>query len=157
MTLEQALTRLFGEEGGYVDDPNDPGGATRWGVTERIARAAGYTGDMRDYPQSDAAAIYREGFWGKVRANELPEELRFSVFDAAVNSGPEEAARWLQRALGVTADGIIGPATIAAAAAAQGLVARYNGIRLAFMADLPGWEHDGKGWARRVAAILQSP
>ena len=156
MNFEQAFTKLIGHEGGYVNHPDDPGGETNWGVTRRVAEENGYTGTMRNFTKDDAMAIYDRRYWMKVSADELPEAVRFDVFDAAVNSGPKQATKWLQRALGVEDDGVIGAQTMAAAKAADGakLAARFNGQRLMFMTDLPTWSSFGKGWARRIAGNL---
>lgn len=155
MTLDQAFTRLVGIEGGYSNDPLDPGGATRWGVTQAVARAHGYEGDMRDYPQEAAKAVYLASYWEPCHCDELPESIQYAVLDAAVNSGTHAAIGWLQRAAGVLVDGSIGPVTLSAVRGSESvLLARFCGARLAFMTDLPGWEHDGKGWARRIASIL---
>lgn len=156
MNFEQAFHQLLGHEGGYVAHPADPGGATMWGITERVARANGYTGDMRALPVDLAKRIYRASYWDAVRADELPPVVRYGVFDAAVNSGVSQSAKWLQRALGVADDGVIGPQTLAAARAADGqaLKARMLGTRLQFMADLPAWPSFGRGWARRIASLL---
>lgn len=154
MTFDEAFTRLLGHEGGYVDHPSDPGGATRWGVTERVARAGGYTGDMRDFPVELARDIYRREYWAPIRADELPEAVRYDVFDAAVNSGTRQAALWLQRACGASPDGVIGALTIAAARRTPDLRARFNGHRLRALADLPTWPAFGRGWARRIASNL---
>lgn len=156
MNFDEAFHDLLGHEGGYVDHPKDPGGATRWGVTERVARAAGYTGRMQDFPVEEAKAIYRSQYWDAVRADELPPVLRYAVFDAAVNSGDKQALKWLQRAVGATDDGVIGPRTLAAANAANAdrLLRKMLGIRLRFMTDLTTWPAFGKGWTRRIAAVL---
>lgn len=158
MQFEEAFARLIAHEGGFVDHPADPGGATRWGVTERVARAHGYRGSMRDFPISEARRIYRALYWDAVKADQLPAAVRFHVFDAAVNSGVSQAAKWLQRAVGVKDDGVIGPATIAAANRFTGsaLAARFSGARLQFMADLPTWATFGRGWARRIADNLRN-
>lgn len=156
MNFDQAFDRLLGHEGGYANHPNDPGGETMWGVTARVARANGYQGLMRDLPRETAKAIYRRLYWDAVKADQLPEFVRFDVFDGAVNSGASQSAKWLQRAANVTDDGIVGPKTIAAATAAgPSISAKYNGQRLAFMADLPTWPSFGRGWARRIASNLQ--
>lgn len=157
MNFEQAFEKLIGHEGGYVDHPSDPGGRTNHGVTERVARAHGYQGDMRDLPLETAKEIARAAYWDAVRADELPEAVRFDVFDGAYNSGTGQAAKWLQRAAGVDADGDIGPATLAAAAAADPgrLLARYNGHRLQFFTDLATWPQFGRGWSRRIAGNLK--
>lgn len=153
MNIDQALKHLLGNEGGFVDHPKDPGGATNFGITQRVARAHGYMGDMRDLPQSTAISIYRTDYWAPIKADQLPDALRFHVFDAAVNSGPSQAVKWLQRAAGVAQDGIIGPRTLAAAASVT--PAKYSAIRLRFMTDLSTWSTFGKGWARRIADNLE--
>jgi lysozyme family protein len=155
MNFDQAFDRLIGHEGGYSNHPSDPGAETMWGVTARVARANGYSGDMRALPREKAKQIYLAKYWEPVRAYELPEMLRFDVFDAAVNSGVSQAVEWLQEAVGAEADGVMGPATMAAARAAGPMApARFNGARLQFMTNLPTWSAFGKGWARRVASNL---
>lgn len=156
MNFDQAFERLLGHEGGFVDHPSDPGGATRWGVTERVARANGYTGNMRDFPEIAAKHIYRKSYWDAVRADELPEAVRYAVFDAAVNSGARQSIIWLQEALGVPADGRLGPVTMAAAMRADGqkLKAKLLSQRLEFMASLSTWPAFGRGWARRIAELM---
>lgn len=156
MNFDQAFDRLLGHEGGYSNHPEDPGGETMWGITVAVARAFGYRGAMRDLPRDTAKAIYRRSYWDAVKAEQLPASVRFDVFDAAVNSGPAQAAKWLQRAVGVPADGAIGPQTLGATAkAGPMLVAHYNGVRLQFMTELKTWPSFGKGWARRIASNLQ--
>ncbi len=156
MQFDQAFHKLLGHEGGYVDHPSDPGGATNWGITERVARQNGYQGHMRDLPVGVAKEIYRRQYWHLVRADDLPELLRYDVFDAAVNSGTGQAARWLQRALGVADDGRIGPVTLAAArnANAEAIKRRMLAQRLRFMTDLSTWGSFGRGWARRIADLM---
>lgn len=155
MTFDDAFDRLLGHEGGYANDSRDPGQETMWGVTAKVARRNGYQGEMRYLPRDKAKQIYRDLYWAPIRADELPEALRFDVFDAAVNSGVEQAVKWLQRVVGVPADGAIGPQTLAAVAKADALVpARFLGVRLQFMTDLPVWGAFGKGWSRRIAANL---
>lgn len=158
MTFDEAFTKLLGHEGGFVDHKADPGGATNWGVTERVARANGYTGSMRDFPQVAAKHIYRKSYWDSVRADELPPAIRYAVFDAAVNSGPTQAVKWLQRAVGASDDGRIGPQTLTMARAAQPDFAarRMLAQRLKFMTDLKTWPHFSRGWARRVADLLET-
>lgn len=158
MIFDQAFHELLGHEGQYSNNPADPGGATCWGVTERVARAKGYTGDMRDLPVEFAKErVYRPDYWDVIRADELPPALRYAVFDAAVNSGPKQALLWLQRAIGAEADGRIGQQTISMSRAAQPDFAlrRMISQRLRFMADLPAWPSFGRGWAKRLATILE--
>lgn len=151
--FDAAFEILIGHEGSYSDHSADPGGKTRYGVTERVARANGYTGDMRDLPLDFAKGVYRRSYWDAVRADDLPESIRFHVFDAAVNSGPVQAAKWLQQAAGVATDGKIGPQTIGAAGKVT--PAHYSAIRLRFMTGLPTWKDFGKGWARRICDNLE--
>lgn len=156
MNFDKAFDRLLGHEGGFVDHPRDPGGATRWGITQRVARAYGYAGDMRSFPVTDAKRIARTDYWDAVRADEMPDAVRFDLFDAAYNSGVEQATKWLQRAAGAADDGIIGTKTLHAVwmADPHKLVARFNGHRLRFLTDLKTWPDFGRGWARRIADNL---
>lgn len=159
MNFDQAFTKLLGHEGGFSDHPADPGGATMWGVTERVARAKGYTGDMRDLPIEFAKdRVYRPDYWDAVKADALPEAVRYAVFDGTVNSGPVQSIKWLQRALGVADDGVIGPKTLAAAGAKdpQALKMAILAQRLRFMSSLHNWPAFGRGWARRICDLLEA-
>ena len=156
MNFERAFEKLIGHEGGFVDHPSDPGGATRYGITQRVARANGYLGDMETFPLSEAKRIARKDYWDAVRADEMPDAVRYDLFDAAYNSGPAQAIKWLQRASGAADDGIIGPKTILAVRMADPhkLAARFNAHRLRFLTDLKTWPTFGRGWARRIADNL---
>lgn len=156
MTFDEAFDVLLRFEGGYSDHAADPGLRTRYGITEAVARAHGYGGDMRDLPLDVAKVIYRTDYWQAVRADDLPEALRYAVFDGAVNSGVGQSVRWLQRAAGVADDGVIGPVTLAAVRAgdADRIRARMLGERLRFLANLSTWGSFGRGWSRRVADVL---
>lgn len=156
MNFDQAFERLIGHEGGYSNHPDDPGGETMFGVTAMVARANGYAGAMRELPLATAKAIYRSSYWDSVRADELPDVVRFDVFDASVNSGPGQAVRFLQRATGATDDGRLGPLTMRAVKAMdpQLLDKRLNGYRLRFMCELKTWPSFGRGWAARIATNL---
>lgn len=156
MNFDQAFEALIGHEGGYVNHPSDPGGETMYGITARIARQAGYSGAMRDLPLDTAKQIAKNQYWNSVRADELPDHLRFDVFDASYNSGPKQSIKWLQRAAGATDDGSFGPGTMNAVSRADPdvLLCRFNGHRLKFFTSLPTWGTFGKGWANRVAENL---
>lgn len=158
MTFDEAFTRLLGHEGGYSNRrlSDDPGGKTMYGITEATARANGYTGAMQDLPQDVAKAIYRAQYWTPLKIDSLPEGLRYSVFDASVNSGPKQAAKWLQRAVGAVEDGAVGPRTLAAAESIPvGIaVSRLNGHRLMMMSTLANWPGNSRGWAKRIASNL---
>lgn len=155
--FETEVERVLAHEGGFVDHPKDPGGATNFGITERVARANGYTGDMRSLPRAKAIAIYKAQYWDAVKGDSLPPALAGQVFDAAVNHGTGNASRWLQQAVGVTIDGKIGPATLSAAKSVSEAkaVLRFNSVRLEFYASLGTFPTFGKGWTRRVAGKLR--
>jgi lysozyme family protein len=156
MNFDQAYDLLIKHEGGFSNHPDDKGGATMWGVTEAVARQNGYTGAMKDLTQPFAKIIYRKLYWDAVSAEQLPDEVRYAVFDAAVNSGTGRAIKWLQQAVNEKQDGVIGSMTLRAVRQSIPSVtaARINGIRLTFMTNLPNWPAFGKGWARRIASNL---
>ena len=152
MSFRAALDQVLRHEGGYVHDPRDPGGETRYGISKRSYPAE----DIKNLTLERAGEIYRRDFWDRCRCDEMPPAIRMHLFDAAVNSGPVRAIRWLQEAARVERDGVIGPITIREAWAADpvALVSRYNGLRLIYLSSLDGWRHYSKGWARRVATNL---
>ena len=157
MDFDQAFDLLLGHEGGYSRHPSDPGGETMWGVTRKVAVQEGYGGDMHHLPRDLAKTIYKRKYWDAVHADKLPEIVRYSVFDAAVNSGTKQAICWLQRSLDVGEDGVMGPLTFDALNRASGLkvAIAINAYRLDFMTDLPTWGAFSRGWARRIVSNLQ--
>ena len=158
MNFFTAFDKLLGHEGGYSDHKDDPGGKTRYGITEAVAREVGYRGDMRELPIDLAQRIYKERYWDAVQAESLPADVRYIVFDGAVNSGVVQSAKWLQRACGVKDDGVVGPQTIRAANALSpdGLKRKILAQRLRFMATLSNWPAFGRGWANRIADLLET-
>lgn len=152
MNFDQAFERLIGHEGGYVNDPRDPGGETKFGISKRAHPGE----DIAGMTIERAKKIYLRDYWGPAGCDAVPDGLKFDLFDMAVNSGVKAAVRTLQRAVGETEDGVLGPLTIQAAQSmpAARIVARFNGARLAFMADLSTWPAFGRGWARRIASNL---
>ena len=163
--FDQAFAIVVGEEGGYGANPADPGNWTsgRRGTGEcrgtkfGISAAAYPMLDIAALTVEQARAIYKRDYWDKVSGDRLPAPLALLAFDAAVNNGIGRAARWLQSAAGVTADGVVGPATLAAVDARSGegaaLLGEMLAQRMAFMADLPTWRQFGLGWARRLCAL----
>jgi lysozyme family protein len=154
--FENAVGLVLRHEGGFVQHPSDPGGATHFGIARAtLARARGTpvsVDDVRRLTREEAVAIYRRFYWDAVRADELPPGLALAVFDLAVHSGPLRAVRMLQAALGVEADGIVGPVTIAAARRVDvpQAVGRLTTLRLRFLRRLAAWPVFGRGWRRRV-------
>jgi lysozyme family protein len=153
-TFDDAFTALIGNEGGYSNNLADPGGETMWGITQRVARAYGYTGAMKDLPLETAKAIAKAKYWDTYSCDSFDPRIAFQVFDAAYNGG--QPALWLQKAVGVPEDGIIGPVTIAAVSAADPLqvVMRFNSYRLSYLTSLSSWQTFGRGWANRIARNL---
>lgn len=160
--FEAALPHVFRHEGGYADHPRDPGGATKYGITSATLsawRGARVTAtDVRRLTRAEAGAIYRAPYWDAILADDLPAGVDYCVFDAAVNSGPGRAARWLQAALRVPQDGIVGPVTVAAAAATDParLIDDICDVRLAFLRSLSTFAVFGRGWERRVGEVRRA-
>lgn len=153
MNFDQAFERLIGHEGGYVNNPADPGGETNFGISKRSYPME----NIRSMTLARAKSIYLRDYWGPAGCDAVPDELKFDLFDMAVNSGVTTAIRTLQNTVGAVADGVIGPKTLQAINSMPGprLVARFNGWRLAFMANTPQFDTFGRGWARRIAANLK--
>ncbi|SDM21409.1 glycoside hydrolase family 108 protein [Halarsenatibacter silvermanii] len=119
MKFNEAIEIVLKHEGGFSDHPNDTGGATRYGITERVARGAGYEGDMKELPLDTAKDIYRQNYWDRMRLDEIEDgRLRLLLMDTGVNMGVGTAGRILQRAHNllsegqITVDGAIGPITL---------------------------------------------
>lgn len=153
MNFDEAFEILIGHEGGYVNNPADPGGETRFGISKRSYPEI----DIKGLTLNQAKFIYRRDYWDKAGCPDLPPALAFDVFDGAVNSGVNRSIKWLQEAAGATIDGVMGKQTMQAVKALHPATvqARYNGVRLEFMTDLATWKDFGKGWARRIAQNLQ--
>ena len=161
------LDAVLQHEGGYADHPSDPGGATNLGITRKtlarwrrvspwwaLPKAA-----VRDLQRSEAARIYRAGYWDTSKAGRMPPGLDLALFDFAVNSGPGRAIRTLQAELGVRVDGAVGPLTLEAIATrvgrdgAAGLIDALCRRRLGFLTRLTTFAVFGRGWSARVAAV----
>ncbi len=156
-TFAPLFDRLMVHEGGYVNHPNDPGGATKWGVTERVARKYGYKGDMRNLPKSTANEIAKKLYWEKVHGGQLDKAIAWQVLDASYNHGVRRSIKFLQKAVGVKADGIIGDITLNAVNSMNknDVIFLFNAERLEFYASLRGFKSFGRGWTRRVAGNLR--
>lgn len=159
----RCLDIVLAYEGGFANHPDDPGGATMRGVTQRTYDAwrigAGLaTQSVRQIEEPELHAIYRDGYWNVVRGDDLPAGVDLAVFDYAVNSGPARAAKELQRVVLATMDGKIGPATLAAVRARQPaeIIRPLCAGRLAFLEGLTTWATFGRGWKRRVVDVEAS-
>lgn len=152
MNFDDAFEKLIGHEGKLSNNPADPGGLTCYGISKRA-----YPGeDIANMTLARAKAIYLRDYWGPAGCDALPDAAKFQVFDMAVNSGVSAAIKTMQRAIGTTADGMIGPETLQAIQSmpATRFVARFNAQRLALMAGLPNWPAFSRGWALRIADNL---
>jgi len=151
--FDQCFDKLISHEGGYVNHASDPGGETNYGISKRAYPSL----DIKALTLADAKAIYKRDYWDRAQCDQLPSQLSYLVFDAAVNSGIGQSIRFLQRAVGVADDGVMGAITLSAAKRmdTESLCARFLGHRLEFMTKLSTFDVFGKGWARRVADQLK--
>jgi lysozyme family protein len=162
--FDEAFEIVIGHEGGFTDNSKDPGNWAGGRVGVGALKGTKYGISAASYPGEDipgmtldrARSLYKRDYWDKVRGDELPFPVAFVLFDGAINSGPAKSIMWMQEAAGVASDGKFGPITLAAIMKADPdvLASRATGYRLKFMTDLSTWPTFGKGWARRVAAIL---
>lgn len=158
VNFDKCLSLVLKHEGLWSDHPADPGRATMRGVTQKtweewIGRNV-TKDELRAITEDDVAPLYKARFWDRVKADDLPSGVDYAVFDAAVNSGPGRAARWLQECVGVTADGAIGPKTLQAVNSYSGdLQSDYCDKRLKFLQSLPTFPTFGRGWTRRVEDV----
>jgi hypothetical protein len=163
VAFEAALAFTLAQEGGWSDDPHDPGGATMHGITLVTFRAwrnnpAATKDELRVISDDEVAGIYQTNYWNIVNGDALPPGIALSVFDAGVNTGPRTAAHQLQSLLGVQVDGVVGPITLAAAKAADlaTFLPRLAMVQSQHYAALPDFPRYGNGWINRVHARLEA-
>lgn len=145
-------------EGGKDDDPIDPGGRTNQGVIQRefsgwLRKNGKPNRDVFTMTDDERDAIYWENYGVKIRFNELPPGVDVIVLDGAINSGPSQSVKWVQRALGLSPDGTLGNVTMQAILDYpdhDDLIAKVLERRLAFLQSLKTFYHFGKGWTSRV-------
>ena len=158
--FDAALEHILQFEGGYVDHPSDPGGATNMGITIGTLadwRSAPVTKeDVQHLTLQEAGQIYKARYWDACHCDELPKGVAFILFDAAVNHGPHRATRFLQQAANVADDGIIGPQTLGAVngADATTLIEEYAARRMHFYGKLSTFSVFGLGWSRRLMSAV---
>lgn len=146
MSFERAVEFVLSEEGGYSNDPQDPGGETNFGISKRA-----YPGlNIASLTRSEAIDIYRRDYWDRIPA--LPPGIAVVVFDFAVNAGISRSIKTLQAAIGVNADGVVGPITRAALGqlSDSAVLALFSAERALFYAGLSGFQRYGRGWLRRT-------
>ncbi len=164
---KQAFEQMLASEGGFTDDERDPGnklpdgrkGSTMLGVTQfnweqHIGHQVTHE-QMKKLTPADVEPLYKKKYWDAVRADELPSGIDYLVFDMGVNAGPGRSIKLLQSAVGVPADGGLGPITMKAVLAANPveLIDRFSEEKEAFYRSLNTFETYGKGWLNRVAAV----
>jgi lysozyme family protein len=156
------LAIVLGHEGGFSNDPQDPGGATNLGITRTTLAAwrgrAVTEAEVLALSRDEAMAIYRARYWDVMRCGDLPAGLDLMVFDFGVNAGPGAGARMLQRAVGAPPDGAVGPVTLAAALRADrpAAIDRMAKLREDHYRALPTFGRFGRGWLRRTEEVRQA-
>jgi lysozyme family protein len=157
--FDAALDVVLTYEGGYVDHPKDPGGATNLGITQAVLsewRGKSVTkAQVKALTKKEAGQIYKARYWDKVRGDALPSGVDLTTMDGGVNSGPSRSVKWLQSALKVEADGVLGPKTLNAAQSSKypDTIKAHCAKRLGFVKSLAIWNTFGKGWSRRIAHV----
>jgi len=145
-------------EGGYVNHPKDPGGATNMGVTQRtydgwLAKKGLPKKSVRNITLQEVISIFKDQYWDKIWGDMLPSGLDYTMYDFAINSGPARAVKFLQRQLGVKEDGVMGNVTYGALMQKndiEQIIIDINFSRWAWLKRLRHWNTFGKGWTRRV-------
>lgn len=160
--FRNSIPLVLAHEGGFVNHPNDPGGATNKGITiatfKRYIKPSGTVKDLKNMTTEQATIVYKRHYWDPVCGDMLPAGVDHAVFDFAVNSGPSRAAKYLQKVVGVNQDGKIGPATLKAVHAmpAAAVVNTLMDERLAFMKRIRGgksWKTFSRGWQKRIDRV----
>lgn len=163
--FDTVFDRTIGSEGGFQADRRDRGNWTSGEVGKGELKGTKYGLSAMTYPDLDIKAItlqqakdiYRRDWWDKLGMERWPKAMQFQMFDAAFNHGSGRANQFLQYAVGVTQDGKIGQATMAAVNAmdANDIVMRFLAKRLRYFTEVKTWDTYSRGWARRVADCLE--
>lgn len=156
--LAQTTDWILVHEGGYVNHPDDPGGATNMGVIQRTydgwrTRNGKPRQSVRNITKAEVVAIYKDQYWDKVWGDRLPSGLDYSLYDFAINSGPSRAIKFIQRLVGVKEDGVMGNVTFDAIRQRndiESLIIELNFARWAWLKRLRHFSTFGRGWTRRV-------
>jgi lysozyme family protein len=160
--FSQCMDAVFREEGGYTNDPLDPGGPTNFGVTIAVLkewRGHDVTAeDIKNLTKAEAQEIYRSKYWNPMQCSDMPNGIDLEIFDFGVNAGTRAAVKMLQSVVGVTADGSVGPITLSAVKAAnpRALIQNYSQRRLDYYRALSEWPRFGAGWTNRTNNVEQA-
>jgi lysozyme family protein len=153
----KSLEMVLHHEGGFVDHKDDPGGATNKGITHKtyadfLGRPLEDVSELKNIPEEHVQLIYKNGYWDKIKGDELPGGVDFCVFDWAVNSGPGRAAKALQKIVMVSQDGAIGPKTLIAVSemTPTEIIENTTKQRIEFYKELGTFDTFGRGWLRRA-------
>jgi lysozyme family protein len=153
----EALKAILKHEGGYVNHPRDPGGMTNLGVTKKVweewVKHPVDEKAMRALTPELVSPMYKKKYWDAVKGDELPDGLDYLMFDFAINAGPGRAIKTMQKAIGTTPDGAIGPKTMQSLKEMNPtqLIEKFSVEKESFYRSLPTFQTFGKGWLRRVA------
>jgi len=156
---KRSFELMLKSEGGYISHPQDPGGRTNLGVTQRVweqwVGRESNEKEMRSLTPAMVEPLYKRKYWDVCRCDDLPEGLDYLVFDFAVNAGPGRSIKILQTAVGTTPDGVIGPKTLAAVRAIDPheLIEKFSVAKTEFYESLPTFPTFGRGWLNRVADV----
>lgn len=156
---DRCFDMVIAHEGGYIDHPSDPGGATNLGCTKAVWEQ--YVGhevakdDIKALTKEDVKPLYKKRYWDAIHGDALPSGLDYCIFDCAINSGTGRAAKFIQQIVGVPADGAIGNNTISAISQINPvtLINEFSDKRQAFLEGLQTFSTFGKGWTRRVQEV----
>jgi lysozyme family protein len=157
--FDDSLELVLKSEGGFVDNPIDPGGMTNLGVTKAVWEAwVGHPVDekvMRNLTPEYVAPMYKSKFWNQCFGDDLPKGLDYAVFDFAVNAGPGRSIKTLQQAIGCVPDGSIGPRTMGEIhnSDVRKVLEDFCAARLDFYQGLKTFPVFGKGWSKRVEDV----
>lgn len=157
--FDTIFTAILGYEGHYTNDPRDPGGPTKFGVTQKTLAAwrkkPVSADDVKNMVVTEARAIFKAQYWDQCGGDQLPSGVDFAVVDMAYNSGPGRAVQTLQRVLGVKVDGVAGVFTLneVRKVETRALIGKFCDARMAFLKQTRGWPTYGRGWTNRVVSV----
>ena len=156
---DKSFDLVIVNEGGFVNNPKDPGGATNWGCTQAVwEKYVGHSvtvDDMKALTKEDVKPLYKRNYWDALHGDAIPSGLDYCIFDCAINSGVGRAAKFIQEIVGVPADGAIGNNTVTAITQINSitLINEFSDKRQAFLESLKTFPTFGKGWTKRVQEV----